>query len=103
MPTENKPPEPKKRGRPTSATAIWSAAVNYEALAWQTKQRIDEASKNGEKKKIRDAVKEIMLESLNSNTRDGRPMHQGHMRDALETSYTEVRKILKKWGKKKKM
>jgi hypothetical protein len=25
------------------------------------------------------------------------------MRDALETSYTEVRKILKKWGKKKKM
>jgi hypothetical protein len=83
--------ERRGRGRPPSASRLDSARVNYQALAWQVKQKIDNAKAEGKKIKIRDAVKREMMASAESL---GRP---DLVRVKLPTTYTEVRKILKEW------
>lgn len=85
-----------KRGRPPSATALASSAVNYEALAWQVKQRIEAAKHEGRKLKIKDAVREEMYASVDWVNAHVTPMRKSRVNDKLTTAYTEVRKILKK-------
>lgn len=88
----------KKRGRPTSATSLASSAINYEALAWQVKQRIERAAQDGQKLKIKDAVIEEMRASVEwVNAHEG-PMRGSRINAKFATAYTEVRKILKKWA-----
>ncbi len=101
---------PRKRGRPPSAKSLASAAVNYQALAWQVKQRIDNAAQEGRKLKMKDAVKEEMEQSVkerNNNMlteygEDNIPTRQGIVRKKLSTAYTEVRKILRGWKEAEK-
>ena len=90
---------PKKRGRPPSATSLASAAVNYQALAWQVKQRIESAQQEGRKLKIKDAVTAEMLASQERNNQNGRPAGDGLVNSKIQTTYIEVRKIISKWKK----
>ena len=89
-------PTATKRGRPSSAVAANSAAVNYEALAWQVNQRIQEHAAAEKVLGIKAAVKQIMLESAASNVY--RPQR---VEGKLGTTYTEVRKIISKWKTQK--
>ena len=93
---------PKKRGRPPSATSLASAAVNYQALAWQVKQRIESAQQKGQKLKITNVVIEEMLASQERNNQNGRPAGDGPVISKIKTTYIEVRKILSKWKKAEK-
>ena len=91
-------PSTSKRGRPLSAGRIRSENTNYEALAWQVRQRMSE----GEFKQINQAVKAIMLESWqhHKDSTPGYDKRQGIVESKLKTTYTEVRKILKVWEAK---
>lgn len=98
---------PNKRGRPPSATSLASAAVNYQALAWQVKEQIDRASQEGRKLKIKDAVRAEMEKSVSWNRENGltdksRTTRYGLVNTKLQTAYTEVRKILSEWEKAEK-
>ena len=87
---------PAKRGRPKKQEGqplpLDSALVNYQALAWQ----VQEAMTNGDYKQIKQAVKALMNESWEANrvTTPGYDKRQGIIDSKLETTYTEVRKIL---------
>jgi hypothetical protein len=61
------PKQRSEKGRPRSATSLASATVNYQALAWQVKQRIDTETQAGRKLKIKDAVRAEMLASVKWN------------------------------------
>ncbi len=87
----------KKRGRPPSATSLASAAVNYEALAWQVKKRIEAAKNDGRKLKIKDAIREEMYASVVWVNEHEGPFRESRVNGKLDTTYIEVRKILKKW------
>jgi hypothetical protein len=90
----------RRRGRPPSASCLTSAAVNYQALAWQVSRRIEAAKQQGHKLKIKDAVREEMLLSVKWRNAHGRSTREGVVRSKIDTAYAEVRKLLKrkKWG-----
>jgi hypothetical protein len=90
---------PKKRGRPLSATALASATVNYQALAWQVKQRIEVAEQQGRKLKITDAVRAEMQASVKWRNEHGLPTRANRVDSKFRTAYTEVRKLLSRWEK----
>ena len=93
---------PPRKGRPLSATSLASAAVNYQALAWQVKQRIESAQQEGRKLKIMEALIEEMLASMNWNEQNRHPADESVFDVRLPTTYIEVRKILSKWKKAEK-
>jgi hypothetical protein len=84
--------ERRGRGRPPSASRLDSARVNYQALAWQVKQQIDNAKAEGKKIKIRDAVEREMRASAAALCAP-----YSRVEAKFETAYAEVRKILKEW------
>lgn len=88
----------RKRGRPPSATSLTSAQVNYEALAWEVKQRIIKAAAEGQKIQKYQTVRQIIRESIKQNP--GIISSADQREKLFKTAYTNVRKILKKWGEK---
>ncbi|MGH8522741.1 MAG: hypothetical protein ACREXY_00495 [Gammaproteobacteria bacterium] len=95
------PSDPKPRGRPKSATALSSAATNYEALAWQVFERVRVTKEVGKRITIKAAVRVEMLEAIRSRNdepaRQGAPLREGLVETKVKTAYTEVRKILRRW------
>jgi hypothetical protein len=90
-------PNAPQRGRPRTANSFSSARTNYQALAWQVKERIDAAAVMGNSLEIRATVEQIMRESAAKSS-----LRSGRVAAKLETAYTEVRKLLKEWSKAEK-
>jgi len=108
-------PMPAKRGRPRHDDARYvldkngqvtvSQKSNYAALAWQVEQRMEQAAADGRPLTMKKAVHEELVEAVrrhNAAPADRRGRRSGeigeHRANAmLETAYTEVRKLLKKW------
>jgi hypothetical protein len=98
-------PPPKPRGRPKldPEQRYGSMAVNYQALAWQVKCRMDEVSEAGKKPTIKDLVRDEMHKAWVQRQHDGaemlniKPVRERLIEVKLQTAYTEVRKLLKKW------
>jgi hypothetical protein len=106
---------PAKRGRPRHDDAAFvmgkdgkvtvSQKSNYAALAWQVKQRMEQADADGRPLAMKEAVREELVEAIrrhNAAPPDKRGERNGELRESranamLETAYTEVRKLLKKW------
>jgi len=83
-----------KRGRPSTARRLDSAATNYQALAWQVKESIAERLAEGQKISIRSAVRAEMMRSAAE-----RNVAELRAKEREDTAYIEVRKILKSWNK----
>lgn len=107
---------PAKRGRPRHHDARYvkgengkvtiSKKSNYAALAWQVEQRMEQAEAGGRPVTVKRAVFEELVEAIrrhNTAPADQRGERNGEIgehraNDMLKTAYTEVRKLLKKWG-----
>lgn len=100
-----------------------SAKANYEVLAWQVKQRMEKADADGHSLKIKEAVRAELVEAIRRHNnapeelnrlragiglppldpsvirgeRDG-DIRESRANEMLETTYTEVRKLLNKWS-----
>ncbi|WP_333980376.1 hypothetical protein [Burkholderia orbicola] len=106
---------PVKRGRPRHDDSSYVIAKNGEvtvsqrsndaSLAWQVRQRMKQAEAVGRPIKIKEAVREELVAAIrrhNAASPDQRGGRRGVIREhraeeMLETAYTQVRKLLKKW------
>lgn len=88
----------KGRGRPPEDKSF-SAQANYQALALRAKELIDVAKREGRKLKIKEAVREVMLESVRERNTEGLITRFGLVDSKIKTHYTEARKILAAWNK----
>jgi hypothetical protein len=77
---------------------ITSADANYQALAWQVKQRIEAATESGRKLKIIDAVR-IEMDASAKLSAEGIRAALNLVDARIDTHYTEARKWLRRWGK----
>ncbi|CBJ38916.1 protein of unknown function [Ralstonia solanacearum CMR15] len=109
---------PAKRGRPRHGDAghvidkngkvTVSQRSNYAALAWQVEQRMEQADADGRPLTIKEAVHAELVETIrrhNAAPADQRGERNDELRESranemLETAYTEVRKLLRKWREK---
>lgn len=89
------------RGRPKSVHQLDSKAVNYQALAWQVKERRNEYLMDNKKISIKKACLEIMKESVEQRIKENIYDNNGKLPNSrsidtrFKTTYTKVRKILR--------
>ncbi|UTV54790.1 hypothetical protein [Burkholderia arboris] len=97
----NRPPA--KRGRPRHDGPT-PTEKNYAALAWQVQQRMEQAMADGRPLAMKNAVRAELVATI--QWENNRAIKRGDLDsviresrvvDMLETAYTAVRKLLKKW------